>query len=343
MIRPFRLRDSYLLQKLARQSVPLHLERHLTQPRWPLGLALSSPVPWYGGGAATFVSRRASDNADLPEGFVQASKHLGRSEADVRYIAPRPGRHARADTTWRLLLKHLVEHAGDFGIQRLYACLPAEDEAAAVLASSGFASYVRESLFQLRPSALLLDDAPDAAHVRPQRDIDSIALQRLSDHYTPPVVQQAEGAIARENGPADQRLIFQNWRQSERMEGLVYELNGDILGAVRIRRGGKGHWLHFLGDATRQDVMAQLLTQALRYLQQDGLPIYCGVRPYQSALGAVLVDRAFESVTELARFVKYAAVRVREPATSKKRLLAETTFPGVISTDVGPKSKPGAR
>ena len=342
MIRPFRLRDSYLLQKLARQSVPLHLERHLTQPRWSLGMALSAPVPWYGSGAATFVNRHVTDSNNLPEGFVQASKHLGRPEADVCYIAPRLGRHERAPDTWRALLKYLGAHAGDFGIQRLYACLPAHDEAAAVLASSGFALYVRESLFRLKPSGQF-DNARRSAYVRPQREIDSVALQRLSDRYTPPVVQKAEGAFIKEGDAANHHLIFQNWRQSDRMEGLVYELDGEILGAVRIRRGGKGHWLHFMGDAMHQEVMSDLLTHALRYLQHDGLPIYCGVRPYQTALGAVLGDRAFEPVTELARFVKYATVHLREPAASKKRLLVETTFPGVISTDANPKSETRAR
>jgi len=330
------LRDSYLLQKLAGQRVPLHLERHLTQPHWPLGVALGAPVPWYGSGAATFV--RHSQNHNLPEGFIQASKHLGRSEADVCYIAPGLGHHPKAPDTWRDLLKHLSAHAGDFGIQRLYACLPAEDEAAEVVASSGFALYVRETLFRLTPTGPVNGNRPDA-RVRPQREIDSFALQRLSDRHTPPVVQKAEGAFVKENGDANHHLIFQNWWQPDRMTGLVYESEGDILGAVRIRRGRKGHWLHFLGDVTRQDVMAALLTQALRQLQKDELPVYCGVRAYQSALGAVLTDFRFESVTELARFVRHTTVRTREPATSKTRLLVETTFPGVISSDATPKSE----
>jgi len=336
LIRPFRLRDSYLLQKLARQRVPLHLERHLIQPSWPLGLALSAPVAWYGSGVATFIHRRSDD--DLPEGFVQASKHLGRPEADVCYIAPQLKNHVHAGDTWRALLKQLIAHAGDFGIQRLYACLPAQDEDAEIIADSGFAPYVRETLFRLNGSRGPVE-TPAPPNIRPQREVDSLALQRLADRTIPPVVQRAEGALAKKNGNTNHYLVFQNWWQPDRMEGLVYEQNDEIIGAVRIRRGSKGHWLHFIGDATNQSVMAALLNQAVRYLQQDRHPIYCGVRPYQAALGAVLTDWAFAPVIELARFVKYTTVQVREPARSKTRLLIETTFPGVISSDVGPKTK----
>ncbi len=337
MIRSFRLRDSYLLQKLARQRVPLHLERHLTQPRWPLGLALSAPVPWHGSGAATFVVNRQSSDNNLTEGFVQASKHLGRSEADVCYIAPRLGRDEKTPDTWRALLKHLGAHAGDFGIQRLYACLPAQEEAAAIVASSGFILYARETLFRLR-APRQEDTSPGVDHIRAQRKLDSFALQRLSDRYTPPVIQKAEGAFLKEEKTnADLHHILQNWWQPDRMTGLVYVEDDRIQGAVRIRRGSKGHWLHFLGDAARQDMMAALLNQALRQLQQDNRPIYCGVRAYQSALGPVLMERSFEPGVELARFVKYATVHVREPASAKSRLMVKTSFPSVISSDAAPK------
>ena len=335
MIRPFRLRDSYLLQKLARQRVPLHLERHFTQPHWPLGIALGAPVPWYGSGTATFIRHPGENNS--PPGFVQASKHLGRSEADVCYIAPAPARYPNAAETWQALLKHLAAHAGDFGIQRLYACVPAVDDAAEIIASSGFVLYVRETLFRL-PSSLRTRGNGPVPNVRLQREIDSIALQRLSDRYTPPVVQKAEGATVKQNGNNNHSLVFQNWWQPDRMEGLVYEADGDLLAAVRIRRGRKGHWLHFLGDTLRQEIMTALLTGALRHLQQDELPVFCGVRPYQNALGAVLGEAHFQSVTELARFVRHTTVRSREPATSKTRLLVESTFPGVISSDATPKS-----
>ena len=335
MIRPFRLRDSYLLQKLARQSVPLHLERHLIQPRQPLGMALSAPVAWRGSGAATFISHH-SQGDNQPSGFIQASKHLGRPEADVRYIAPRLENNTRAADTWRELLRFISISAADFGLHRLYACVPAQEPAAEIIASSGFAIYVRETLFRLDSITEVGDD--DAGLVRDQREVDSFALQRLFDRYTPPVVQKAEGAFVREGDSASYHLIFQNWWQPDRVDGLVYEQDGQILGAVRIRRGSKGHWLRFVGDVSRQDVMAALLRGAMRRMQRDSRPIYCGVRPYQNALGAVLHDGGFTSGPELARFVRYTAVHAREPATSKKRILIEPTIPGVISSEPIPKT-----
>jgi len=67
------------------------------------------------------------------------------------------------------------------------------------------------------------------------------------------------------------------------------------------------------------------------------------VRSYQGALGPVLSEANFQPVTELARFVRHTTVRLREPATSKKRLLVETTFPGIISSDVSPKSETSSK
>jgi hypothetical protein len=300
-------------------------------------MALSAPVSWYGSGAATFVSHPSRDTG-LPPGFVQASKHLGRPEADVYYIAPRLMDRSQTAEIWQALLKYLGVHAGDFGIQRLYACVPAQDEAVEVMAASGFVLYVRESLFRLTPSAMR-EGPVSTDFVREQREFDSFALQRLFDRYTPPVVQKAEGAFVKENDSADHHLIFQNWWQPDRLGGLVYERDDELLGAVQIRRGKKGHWLRFIGEATQQEVMAALLVHALHYLHHDGLPIYCGVRPYQNTLRVVLSTQAFAPITELARFVKYTAVHIREPVINKKRLLIESSFPGIVSSDAAPETK----
>ena len=331
MIHPFRFRDSFLLQRLARQSVPLYLERHLIQPRWPLWTALGAPVPWYGSGVATFVHRQSSTSQN-PDGFVQARKRLGRPEAEVRYIAPQLSSHDRARETWQALLEHLIAHAGDFGIQRLYTCLPAEDEAAAIVSGCGFALYVRETLFRLRATQVNAISSAPSHFVRPQRETDSLALQRLADRFTPPVVLKAEGAFFKNGG--NHPLIFQNWWQPGHSEGLVYERDGELMGALLLQRGSRGVWLRFLGDPMHQDVMHALLIESMSQLRPLDKPIYCGVRAYQNALGPTLHTFGFEAVTELARFVKHTTVSVQEPATSKTRLLIETTFPGIISSDV---------
>ncbi len=338
MIRPFRLRDSYLLNKLARQSVSLNLERHLTHPLRPLWAALGSPVPWYGSGVATFVSLPDRDQ-ELPAGYIQASKRLGQSEADVCSIAPRLEKDAHVHDAWQALLRHLITHAGDFGIQRLYACLPAQEEAAHIVASSGFARYARETLYQLHPASVTPPAVAASPHVRSQREIDSLALQRLYYRHTPRVVQQAEGLLLKENETSNIHLIFQDWLQPSGANGLVYEQKGEILGAVRFISGGKGRWLHFWGDPTQQEVLDALLTESIRLAAEDRLPLYCGVRSYQSALGAALSAKEFQPSIELARLVKHTTVRIREPAASRSRILVETTLPGVLPSQNRPEPK----
>jgi len=293
-------------------------------------MALGAPVPWYGSGRATFLSRRSNDSP-VSEGFVQASKRPGRPEADVCYIAPRLGQNAAETKTWQALLEYLIAQAGDSGVQRLYACVPSQDNAAPVLASCGFVRYVRETLFRLQ-SPRIAPFPPADTHVRPQREQDSWAFQRLTDQHTPPVVQRAEGAIAKNNEATD-HLVFQTWWQPEHIRGIVYEQDEEIVAAIRIHRGRAGHWLHFVGDPTASKVTDALIAHSIRTLQNSERPIYCSVRPYQNALGPALRNEAFEPVTELSRFVKYNTIRTREPARNKPRILVETSFPGIISTD----------
>ena len=294
-------------------------------------------MPWYGSGAATFILRQTNDS-QLPNGFVQARKRLGRAEAEACYIAPALDVDPNASHTWRALLEHLVAHAGDFGIQRLYACLPAQGEASSLLAQCGFAPYVRETLFRLRawPETYA---TPLASFVRPQRESDSLALQRLADRFTPPVVLKSEGAYFK-NHETSHTLIFQNWWQPGHQEGLVFERAGIVEAALIWSRGKRGAWLRYLGNPMDRDIVEALLREGLTSIRANGLPIYCSVRSYQSALGASLHALGFEDLTELTRFVKHTTVSIQEPATNKTRLLIETTFPGVISTDMTPPDQP---
>ncbi len=292
-------------------------------------MALGTPVPWHGSGVATFVHRQSTDS-HAPDGFIQARKRLGRPEAELCYLAPSLEADPSAVHTWRALLEHLVAHAGEYGIQRLYACLPAQDEAASLLAEGGFALYVRETLFVLRETRSQVD-ATLAPFIRPQREADSFSLQRLADRFTPPVVLKAEG-VDFKNGGGNHALIFQNWWQPDHADGLVLERDGALEGAVIIQRGSRGVWLRYLGDPLQRDVVEALMVQSLARFRPNDKVVYCSVRAYQSGLGASLHDLGFEGVAELARFVKHVTVRVQEPAVSKTRLLIETTFPGVISS-----------
>ena len=295
-------------------------------------MALGSPVPWYGSGAATYIHRRSPESPS-PDGFILAQKRLGRPEAEICYAAPTLASGPAVEDTWQRLLEHLIAQAGDNGIQRLYACVPSADDAAALLSRCGFASYVRETLFRLRALPDSLTTAPADPFVRSQREADSFAIQRLVDHHTPQVVLKAEGAFYRD-GASSHALIFQNWWQPGQADGLVYEREGEVLGAVIMHKGAGGVWLRLLGDPGNKDVVEALLAHALKTLPEDKQPVYCSVRSYQSAISASLFGFGFDEVTELARFVKYTTVHAQEPVAKKNRLLVETTFPGVISSHI---------
>ena len=314
MIRPFRLRDSLYFQRLVRRSAPLQLERHLIQSYSPFWAAVGAPVPWHGSGAATYLYFPDAGGSKA-DGFIQAIKRFGHPEADVMRIAPLPDHgDERPSRIWQDLLGYLGAAAGEHGIQRLFICITSEDPLYEQVCSSGFAPYIRETLFRLpgvpEPNSQQIDDA----NVRPQREVDSFALMRIASRYSPAIVQQAEG-IPSNNGDPPAPLVLRTWWQPERIEGFVFEDNGEVIAAIHILRGHNGHWLKLYGDPNTPEVMQALLARALYALSHyRDRPVYCALRPYQSSFGPLLRDAQFVPGPEITRFVKHTTVFVRRPA-----------------------------
>ena len=331
MIRPFRFSDSLFLQRLIRQSAPLQLERHLTQPYSPLWAALGAPLPWHGSGAATYLHIPSETDPQI-DGFIQAIKRPARDEADITYIAPLLD-DASADVVWGSLLEYVAVEAGEHGIQRLYLCIASDDPGCELVSNSGYTPYIRETLFRLA-STPQTNNAQDASpQIRPQREADSVALQRLFSRYSPPVVQKAEGMFA-SNDDAPSPLALRSWWLPEQAEGLVFEEQGEIIAAAHIQHGNAGHWLRLFGDPSATDVMAELLNHSLKTLSHHrNHPVYCAIRPYQSRFGPLLRALGFTPEQEITRFVKHTTSFVKRPALQRAHEAIEGSIPGLIPTD----------
>ncbi|RME82096.1 MAG: hypothetical protein D6775_11825 [Caldilineae bacterium] len=333
MIRTFSLRDCLRLQRLSRHSIPLQLEYDLTQPQPPLWAAVGAPLPWHGTGAATYFLL-PGDRQQLPPAFIQAIKRPARPEADITRIAPAHSEDPAVQDAWLRLLEHTVCEAGEHDIQRLYVCLSSDDPAVATISAAGFAPYIQETLYRLPSPPALDEHHPDEwPNVRPQREVDSFAIQRLHSRNTPQIVQQAEGTLVN-NGDALSPLHLRTWWQPEHIEGFVYEEKGDVRAAAHIKRGSKGHWLRLYGGADAVEALEAVLKrslQALAYYSQR--PIYCALRPYQSHLGPLLMEHGFEPGPILTRFVKHTTSAVRKAATVKET--ADATLPRLIPTEFG--------
>lgn len=331
MIRPFGLRNSLRFQNLARRSVPLSLEHYFTDTDASFWAAVSSPLPWHGAGAATYLHSPSTDSPSL-HGFIQAVKRFARPEADLARIAPAYDAAPLAPDVWQRLLEHIIADAGEHGIHRLYACLHSDDSALPALAAAGFVPYIQETLFRHAPLQLPpAGDAADWQHVRPQREADSFALLRLHTRYTPPLVQQAEGSLTNSD-ESPSPLDLRRWWQPERNEGFVYEEKGEILAAAQLSRGRNVHWLRLLGDPAAAMPQLELLACSLYALAHySHRPIFCPIRPYQTGSGAPLVDFGFEPGVTFTHLVRYTTNPVRKLVPAHERV--EAVLPALRSSD----------
>lgn len=327
MIRTFGLRNSLRFQSLARRSVPLSLEHYFTDADASFWAAVSSPVSWHGAGAATYLHFPSADSPPL-RGYVQAVKRFARPEADLTRIAPPHDADTLAPQVWTRLLERVIAEAGEHGIYRIYACLPSDDAALTTLASAGFVPYIQETLYRHEPLPLPpAGEAGDWQHVRPQREADSFALLRLHTRHTPPLVQQAEGALSNSD-ESPSPLDLRRWWQPEQNEGFVYEENGDILAAVQLSRGRNVHWLRLLGNPMATDPQQELLACSLHALAHySPRPILCPVRPYQTGLGAPLIDFAFKPDLTFTHLVRYTTSQVRRPVPARD--MVEAVLPAL--------------
>ena len=303
-IRAFGLHDLPLFLKLQRHSMLFRLEQTLIRSRSPLWPALLSPFPWHGIGVATYIL--ADKGRKQPVyGLAQMQKRPARPEADLLLLAPHLNAHIDADDIWGRLLSHCSIEAGKFGIQRLYATLPDDGEMLELFKQVGFSLYAKEDVFRLeqitRP-----EDATGASQIRPYREEDAWALQRLYAANTPRLVQQADGKT---NGDA--------WagREANADFAFVIEHKGDVTGAVQVETGEMGHWLRLQGNTQETEQMKSLLLRGLQVLaQHPALPVYCAVRDYQGGLCALLADLGFQPFATWNRLIRYTVARVKEAA-----------------------------
>ena len=128
------------------------------------------------------------------------------------------------------------------GGQRVFAQIPPGNGMEEVFRQAGFNAYAREDIF------CLCDWPPVLAKtnlLRRQRARDGWNLLRLYTELTPRPVQLAEGMLS----PEGQGGKMGDWWDQSRGAGYILEMDGELAGAARIRRGPRGV-LAALGSAS---------------------------------------------------------------------------------------------
>jgi len=314
VITPFGLRHTLLVRDLPYDDSVADLRSMLAEPVTPLRAALQGYFLGAHAGAFTYVLRAPGQQTTLC-GYAQARVHAPSPAWSLVRMAPTLGGSEDAATVWYRLLLHLCIAAGEKGVQRLYARLPADSPAEEVFRQAGFAIYTHEQVF-LGPTST--GTGRQSPNLRPVRREDTWELQRLHYRLTPRLVLQMEGADEGTSGAQPWEALLPGAEQC----GALYGQTGQMLACLCIASASRGAWLRILVDPDAQSSTAELVDHALFLARNDARrPLHCAVREYQGGIRAILEERGFRQTENYSLLVKHTTVRVREPARSRVHAL----------------------
>lgn len=347
MIKAFHLRDSRLVARLQRVGTPLDIEEQLTHPRSPLRSVLLDSILAPHAGPSTFILDQ-QDEHGTSFGLAQMRTRPGRPERDVVFMAPALTTGNGSHAIWQRLLAHLCVKTAERGSLRLYARLPGQTEELQLFKNVGFLEYGQEDIFQLDPQVNRMANLP-SLNLRLQQPSDGWGLQKLYTTLAPRAVQNAEGLAQGQWSLAQRR-----WGEQGRREGYVWEVDGEILGALHLRSGKRGYWIRTLLHPDALD-QAEALGQAALNLTsiRPELPVYFALREFEAGWRPILPDLGFKPLTSQTLVVKHMAVRVRKTTPALIPALEQTPTEGAATTVMSPielgqtsspqKSRPGPR
>lgn len=306
MARWLGLNELVAIQPLQMRGMQLDLERAVLWPHTPTQAALSAHVPLSAIGAETIVLYPSASQRMRAVGFAQLRARRGRPEADIVFLAPALDSESDAVSIWYRLLAECAKEIGGRGGQRLFAQVPGGNGIEEVFRQTGFAAYAHDDVYRL-------DDLPtDLTHtklLRHQRVRDGWNLLRLYAEFAPRSVQIAEGMLS----PQGQGGKMGDWWDQSSGAGYILEVEGEIAGAVRVRRGSAAYWLRFWLHPQAEEHGEQLILGALSLLRAaPHRPIYCNVRDYESGLRGALDMFGFRNVQTRSLLIKHMTVRARE-------------------------------
>jgi len=280
-IRPFDWRDLPALHRYRHQSVFLNSLLLLTRgPMMISGAMLSTIAPAMG--IFTSVSLEETNKGQMLIG--QSVHALGSQCAQLTFITPDEAMQSAALPP---LLEHLCAHAAAQGSFRLLADVDEETLAFEVLRQSSFAIYARQRIWQLKaaPSGEL-----KSTDWRQATERDLIPVRSLYNNLIPGLVQQVEPFPA------------------ERLHGLVYRQEDDVLAYVELRYGHRGIWAQPFVHPDLEDVPVRLASLLANLPNRLSRPVYLCVRSYQSWLEPGLESLGAEPSPRQAMMVKHLAI-----------------------------------
>jgi hypothetical protein len=326
LIKPFHLRHSRLVAQLQQVGMPLDIEEQLTHPRSPLRSVLLDTLFAPHTGPSTFILDQQDENGKSL-GLAQMRARPGRPERDVVFMAPALSIGNGSHAIWQRLLSHLCVQTAERGSLRLYARLPVQSEELQLFKNVGFLEYGQEDVFQL-DSAVDRYNLSTSLTLRPQQASDGWGLQKLYSTVAPWPAQTAEGLAQ-----GQWSLSPQRWLEQGRREGYVWEMDGELLGALHIRAGKCGYWLRTLLHPDALDQTEELCRAALKLtMTRPHLPVYFALREFEAGWQHILPGMGFNLFTSRTLVVKNMAVRVHKKNTLVLPQALEQASPESVAT-----------
>jgi hypothetical protein len=308
LIRSFRLRDSRLVARLQKAGTPLDIEEQLTHPRSLLRSVLLDVLLSPRVGPSTFILDQQDENGKYL-GLAQVRARPGRPERDVVFMSPRLDAGNGSHATWQRLLTHLCIQTAERGSLRIYARLPLQSDELQLFRNVGFLEYGQEDIFQL-DQTVNRAAIPSVLELRPQQASDGWGLQKLYASLTPRAVQNAEGLAQ-----GQWALTPRRWGEQGRRTGYVWEVGGELLGALHIRSGKQGFWIRTLLHPDALDNAEALCLAGIKLtMNKPDLPVYFAFRQYEAGWQHILPELGFAPLTSQVLVAKPMTVRVREKA-----------------------------
>ncbi len=309
-------RDLPGLLRMRHGGVRLDLPDSLVRDYTPLsGLVRGRWNPLRSARIRTYVA--ATSRAPLA--FVQVRERAtdARNKWDLVYLGATRARAGRRVDLWAALLDYTAAAAGRRGIQRLYAKVSGEGEAAEAFHASGYTRYGEETIHLLDGvraydgvPAAEGDDAESLA-IRPQVPSDTWALHRLYTLTAPKGVQYAEAYTSHHWELPRYRAMIQG---GPRESGFVVERGHEVAIYCRVARHGGCARLELVYEAAARELLPQTLRAIVRWLAPaPGERIYCTTREFQVELARALQDCGFAAKEVQDVLVRYTVVSARTP------------------------------
>ncbi|MBI5305877.1 MAG: hypothetical protein HY868_27360 [Chloroflexi bacterium] len=318
--------DLLAVQRLQARGVQLDLERAVLWPHSATQAALAAHVPFSSVAAETIVQYASASRRARPLGFLQLRARGGRPEADVVFISPALDSGGDIVSIWYRLLAECAKEIGGRGGQRLFAQVTSGNGVEEVFRQAGFIAYAHDDVFRLDA---LPANLPKTAPLRHQRVRDGWDLLRLYAEFAPRSVQIAEGMLS----PQGQGGKLGDWWDQSGGAGYILPVDGDIAGAVRVRRSSAAYWLRFWLHPQAEEYGETLILGAFALLRAaPPRPIYCNVREYESGLRGALDLLGFRNLQTRSLLIKHTTARVKEPRLTLMPALEKRPEPAHSAT-----------